>query len=137
MCAEHKLTAEQLAALAPGDAVTVEISGNFRRPRVCIGIVVRLKGSRLVVSTRSDRGVGYVHRFDRRDGVRVGDGHRAGLVNLEAVSEAAGATEQRQQVFSIDAPYREWVRKPSDVDRLHRRLQEAVNARLKDPAVPL
>ncbi|MGY1615614.1 hypothetical protein ACI797_02610 [Geodermatophilus sp. SYSU D00691] len=128
MSAENRLTAEQLARLAPGDTVTIEISGNFRRPRICIGTVVRLEGSRLVVSTRSDRGVGYVHRFDRRDGVRVGGGQRAELVN--AAAEVPQLPEERRREMRIDAAYRAWARSRGDVEKL-RELQEAIHKGLE------
>src|SRR3712207_7593984 len=42
----------------------------------------RLVGSQMVVSCRSDRGVPYVHCFDRR-GIRVGGGGHAELVAAE------------------------------------------------------
>jgi hypothetical protein len=57
VAADNRLTAEQLAALAPGDPVTIEITADFRKPRYSTGTVVRLEGSCLVVSWRSLRGV--------------------------------------------------------------------------------
>jgi hypothetical protein len=71
---DNRLTGEQLAALVPGDAVTIEFVRDFRRPKHLAGHVVRFVGSQLVVSCRSDRGVPYVHQFDRRgvlNGVHV------------------------------------------------------------------
>jgi hypothetical protein len=56
VAAENRLSAEQLGALAPGDTVVIETSGDFRRPKLTTGIVVRIEGPHLVVSTRSPRG---------------------------------------------------------------------------------
>lgn len=39
--ADNRLSADQLAGLAPGDAITIEISGNFRLPRLSSATVVR------------------------------------------------------------------------------------------------
>jgi hypothetical protein len=64
-----------------------------------------------------------VHQFARRNGVRVGGGHRAELVNTLAVD--AVPTERRRQMRRIDALYREWSRHRGDLDRLHR-LQEVI-----------
>ncbi|MGY1619454.1 hypothetical protein ACI797_22155 [Geodermatophilus sp. SYSU D00691] len=66
--------------------------------------MVRLEGSRLVVSTRSDRGVGYVHQFDRREGVRLGGDQRAELVN--AAAGGPQLPEERRRERRIDAAYR-------------------------------
>jgi hypothetical protein len=74
LAAENRLTIEQLAALSPGDVVVAEVSGDFRRPRRITGTVVRLEGSQIVVSERSARGVAYVNRYSRRDGLRIGRG---------------------------------------------------------------
>ena len=58
MAVDNRLTAEQLAALAPGDPVTIEFVRDYRRPKHVAGTVIRLIGSRIVVSCRSERGVG-------------------------------------------------------------------------------
>src|SRR4051794_38910229 len=71
LAAENRLTIEQLAALSPGDVVVVEISGDFRRPRRTAGTVVRVEGSQIVLSEPSSRGVAYVNRYSRRDGLRI------------------------------------------------------------------
>ena len=52
VAAENRLTAEQLAGLVPGDTGCIEVSGEFRRPKLCAGTVVRIEGSPVVVSTR-------------------------------------------------------------------------------------
>jgi hypothetical protein len=43
VAADNRLTAEQLAALAPGDVVTIECAGHFQRPRRTVGTVVRFR----------------------------------------------------------------------------------------------
>jgi hypothetical protein len=58
---DNRLTAEQLAALAPGDPVTIEITADFRKPRYSTGTIARLEGSCIVVSWRTPRGMPY-HR---------------------------------------------------------------------------
>jgi hypothetical protein len=64
-----------------------------------------------------------VHRFDRRDGVRVGGGQRAELVN--ATAEVPQLPEERRRELRIDAAYRAWTRNRGDVQKL-RELQAAV-----------
>jgi hypothetical protein len=66
---ENRLSFEQLSALAPGEQVVIEVSGDFRRPRRCAGTVVRVEGSRLVVTTKGARGGTYIEHYSRRDGV--------------------------------------------------------------------
>ena len=131
MAADNRLTAEQLAALAPGDEVTIEFARDFRRPKHVSGTVVRFVGSQVVVSCCSDRGVPYVHHFDRH-GIRVGGGGHAELVSGNAPEPAS--TEQRRQAARVDAAYREWSRDRDDLDRL-RVLREAVDECLGSGAV--
>ncbi len=76
-----------------------------------------------MVTCCSPRGVRYVQRYWRRDGIRDGGGHRAALVNAD-VSESA-TLDQRRQALSIAALYRQWTRIRSDLERL-RRLQAAI-----------
>jgi hypothetical protein len=123
VAAENRLTAEQLAALAPGEVVTIESAAEFSRPRHSMGTVVRIEAGHIVVAWPSARGVPYLHRYGRRDGVRVGGGHRAELVHQEATASAPA--ERRRQLLRIDALYREWARNRGDIDRL-RRLHEAI-----------
>ena len=52
MAADNRLTAEQLAALAPGDSVTMEFVRDFRRPKHVAGTVVRYVGSQIVVAVQ-------------------------------------------------------------------------------------
>jgi hypothetical protein len=116
------LSPEQLAALTPGDVVVVESAGDFRRPRRSPGTVIRIETAHIVVSICSPRGVRYVQRYGRRDGVLAG-GQRSALVNAE-VSESA-SLGQRRQALRVEALYREWKRNRSDLERL-RRLQAAI-----------
>jgi hypothetical protein len=122
---DNRLTAEQLAALAPGDVVAIEISADFRKPRYSAGTVVRLEGSRIVVSWRSPRGVPYVHRYAVRNGVRIGGGHQAQLVQ-PGHGRAVPTDDEREQLRPIDALYRDWARNKDDVDKLSR-LRDAIS----------
>lgn len=71
----------------------------------------------------------YAHRFDRRDGVRIGGGQLAGLVN--ATAEVPQLPEQRPRELRVDAAYRAWARNRGDVERL-RELRAAVSECLPD-----
>lgn len=128
VAAENRLTPEQLAALAPGDTVTVELSGDFRRPRRSAGTVVRVEGSHVVVSERSPRGVPYVERYSRRDGLRVGRGSLAHLVDADA--DGLPTDDARRRQLRIDAAYRAWSRNRADGQSL-RELEAAVTAALE------
>jgi hypothetical protein len=75
--------------------------------------------------------VPYLHRFSRREGVSVGGGGRAELVNGEATTPAT--SEQLRQQMRVDAAYREWVRNRSDVDKL--REPQAVVTKTLDVAL--
>lgn len=55
MAAENRLSAEQLAALAPGDEVGIESSADFGRVRRTSGNVVRIETAHIVVSCCSPR----------------------------------------------------------------------------------
>jgi len=130
VAADNRLSFEQLAALAPGDPVMIEASGDFRRPRITTGTVVRIVGSRLVLSTRGARGGIHVENYLRRDGVRIGGGGRAELVNLDPATDSSGATGRRQTRV-VDLAYLDWARHRGDFDRL-RRLREAVDQCLEE-----
>jgi hypothetical protein len=133
VAAENRLTAEQLAVLAPGDPVTIETTADFARPRYSEGAVVRLEGPHIVVTCRSSRGVPYVHRFGRRDGVRSGGGHRAELVNAVGAAVPASSAERRRRL-AVDAAYRAWARDRGDPGKL-RDLQAAVAEALAEDLV--
>jgi hypothetical protein len=131
VAADNRLTADQLAALAPGDPVVIESAADVGRPRRSAGTVVRIEGPHVVVSWRSARGVLYLHRYGRRDGLRIGGGHRAELVNAQV--SISGAPEQRHRERRIDEAYRAWARSRGDVEKL-RDLQAAISACLDDSA---
>ncbi len=135
MTAENRLSAEQLAALAPGDPVVIETGGDSRQPRRSPGTVVRITATHLVVTCRSPRGVAYVHQFCRKNGVRIGGGHVAQLVNLEGGEAVPSA--QRRQMLLVEFAYREWSRDRANVEKL-RRLQGAINeCCLESTAAPI
>ncbi len=131
MAVDNRLTAEQLAALAPGDTVTIECAADFGRRRHATGTVVRVEGPHIVVNVRTGRGATYQERYARRDGVRVGGVGRAELVSPEGAEPTAG--EARRHVHYIDALYREWARNRTDVDRL-RQLHAAISECLEAQA---
>src|SRR3954465_1036186 len=82
LAAENRLTVEQLAALKPGETVTVESGAEFGRRRHVTATVVRVNASHVVVSCEGPRGGKLVEHYRLRDGVRTGGGH-AELVNLD------------------------------------------------------
>jgi hypothetical protein len=106
--AENRLTAEQLAALAPGDVVTVESGAEFGRRRHTTGTVARLTDRHVVVRVGS-----FVELFRLRDGVRDGGGY-AELVDNGPRLEGEAHRRARQ----IDLLYRDWTRNRGDLDRL-------------------
>src|SRR3954471_19553624 len=75
LAAENRLTAEQLAALRPGDTVAVESGAEFGRRRHATATVVRVNASHVVVSCEGPRGGKFVELYGLRDGVRRGGGH--------------------------------------------------------------
>ena len=56
MAAGNRLTAAELAALEPGDTVTVQPAHEFARSRFAVGTVVRVAGPYIVVTCKSPRG---------------------------------------------------------------------------------
>jgi hypothetical protein len=127
MSAQNRLSDVQLAALQPDDQVVIETDGDFRRPRQCFGRIVRITSTHIVVSVRSDRGVPYVHRFGRRDGVCTEGTRRSELVHADGLGVTAPAAQRRHTV-RIDALYREWKR-TRDADTL-RQLHAAIGEHL-------
>src|SRR4051794_20741717 len=60
------LTAERVAALVPGDPVTVETAVSGRRPSLAIGTVVRIEPTAVIVAIpgRGGRGT-FIERYSR------------------------------------------------------------------------
>jgi hypothetical protein len=124
VAAENRLAAEQLAALAPGDVVTIESGAEFSRRRCTAGTVIRVTARHIVI--RCGR---YLEQYRLRDGVRVG-----GVGTAELVTPDGGeplTSEARRRTQRIEAAYREWTRNRADSDRL-RRVQEAISERLAE-----
>ena len=131
MSAENRLSAEQLAALAPGDSVTIESGADSGRPRYASGTVIRRTATHLVIRYTTKHGGVYQEQYRLKDGNRDGGGGRAELVNLPAFDTVP--TEQRQQLLRVDALFREWARDRTDVDKL-RRLHAAIGECLEEEA---
>ncbi len=124
MATDSRLTAEQIAALAPGDSVTIESGAEFARLRYTTGTVVRMGATHVVVRVEGPRGGTFIERYSLRYGLRDGGG-RAELVNANSDDPAAGK-QLRQRTQRIDAAYRQWNRRRADVEAL-RELQNAVS----------
>jgi hypothetical protein len=122
--AENRLTTEQIAALSPGETVTVESGAEFGRRRHATATVVRVNASHVVVCCVGPRGGKFVELYGLRDGVRRGGGH-AELVNLD-VNDPATRDHLRRRTQRIDTAYRQWTRQRADVDAL-RELQDAIS----------
>ncbi|TFV72484.1 hypothetical protein E4P40_20455 [Blastococcus sp. CT_GayMR20] len=128
---DNRLTADEIAALSPGDAVTIECGQEFARPRYRPGKVIRVGALFVDVATEGARGGKYVEQYRRRDGVRDGGGGRAELVRAgTAVRPDRGRGTQH-----IDGLYRQWRRRPGDVDAL-RELRDAITEHLDEALVP-
>ena len=117
MGVDNRLTAEQLAALEPGDTVTIESAQDFRRPKQATGTVVRVAGPHIFVKVRSPHGATFQECYGRRDGIRVGGLTRAALVNADPTHPAA-VPEDRRQVQRTHSLYRDWSRNRGDGDTL-------------------
>lgn len=124
-----KLTADQIAALAPGDAVIIESGAETGRPRHTSGTVVRITGSQVVVSVSSARGVSYIQCYSRRDAYRVGRGSSAALVTVENPAADPANIDQHREQRRIDALWRAWSRNRGDAEAL-RALHAALGERL-------
>ncbi len=125
MAAEDRLTAEQLAALEPGDPVVVESARNgFGRPHHAAGTVLRVTPSRVAVRVQDRRGAVYVEEFRVRDGLRdCGRSAPAYLIAADAAEPVQRDVRRRSQ--RVDAAYREWARHREDPERL-RALQAVI-----------
>src|SRR4051794_16799354 len=108
LAAENRLTAEQLAALRPGETVTVESGAEFGRRRYATATVVRANASHVVVLCEGPRGGKFVEQYGLRDGVRDGGGY-AELVNVDA-DDPATRDHLRRRTQRIDNAYRQWSR---------------------------
>jgi hypothetical protein len=122
---ENRLTADQLAALKPGDKVTIESEAGFGRPRRTAGTVAGVTGSDILVNVRSRHGdAAHQERYRRRDGVRVGGVSRAELVNAstgdpaQTLSIGGGCNAFTASTGSEPQPRR--CRGPPAVARGHR-----------------
>jgi hypothetical protein len=134
LAAENRLTAEQLAELSPGDVVTIESGLEFGRRRYATGRVARVVGRHIMVTTQQvPGGMKFVERYDTRDGVRVGGGTPAELVNAQPEEPETGDL-LRRQTRQIDALYRAWSRRRGDVEAL-RELHAAIGAYLQETLV--
>jgi hypothetical protein len=129
---ENRLTADEIAALAPGDTVTIESGAEFGRSRYTTGTVVRVGASHVVVACKGPRGGTFVERYGRRDGLREGGG-RAQLINPD-VDHPAARDLIRRRTQRIDVLYREWSRRRADVEAL-RQLHDAIGAYLEETPV--
>ena len=123
MAAGNRLTREQLAALAPGDTVTIETGSDLGRSRHTSGTVVRTGPFHVVVRVAGPRGGTFIERYSVRDGLR--DSGRAELITTDA-SNPATRDLLRHRTQRIDTAYRQWSRRRDDVDALHE-LQEAIS----------
>src|SRR3954454_8627403 len=112
------LTAEQLGELEPGDPVTIETAVTGRRPSLPTGTVVRTEPTAVIVAVpgRGNRGT-YIERYRRRDGIRVGRGNRAQLVDVSS-DDRAGRDLDKQRTHHVDVLHRARSRRRNDVEAL-------------------
>ncbi len=132
MSFENRLTAEQIAALDPGDTVTIESGVGLGRPRHTTGTVIRAGAHHIDVRVEGPRGGTFIERYRTRDGVREGGG-RAELVRGD-IDTPAARDQARRRTQHIDALYRQWHRRPADVDAL-RELRDAINQHLDEALI--
>jgi hypothetical protein len=124
VAAGNRLTEEQLAALAPGDTVTIETGSGFGRSRHTTGTVVRTGRFHVVVSVAGPRGGTFIERYSVRYGVRDSGGPAA----LVATDTDNPATRNllRRRTQRIDTAYRQWSRRRDDVEALQE-LRDAIS----------
>jgi hypothetical protein len=120
--AENRMTTEQLAALVPGDVVTIESGHEFGGLRYTTGTVARIATRHVVIRCGA-----YVECYSLRDGNRDGGAGRAELVN-DGPRQAQGVRGRSRR---LDRLYREWARNRTDLDRLQR-LHEAIGEVLEE-----
>jgi hypothetical protein len=128
----NQLTAEQLAALSPGDAVCIETASGTARPRLATGTVVSVGPFELFVSSKGPGGGKFVERYSRRNGLRTSGGK--GGAELVNAGPAASATAEQRETKQIDALWLKWRRNRGDVETL-RQLHEAIGAYLGESRV--
>jgi hypothetical protein len=128
MEAGTRLSPGELAALGPGDAVTIESGADFGRTRRTAGIVTRVTDTKAFVRVQSARGVPYVQEFSLRTGWRTGRGNYAALVHPDAGQDRS-VDDQRRDLARINMLWRAWSRNPGDVEAL-RELHEMLGQRL-------
>jgi hypothetical protein len=116
LAADNRLTAEQLAALRPGETVTVESGAEFGRRRFATATVVRVNSSHVVVCCEGPRGGKFVEHYSLRNGVRDGGGY-AELVNVD-IEDPATRDHLWRRTQRIDTAYRQWSRRRADVHAL-------------------
>ena len=129
MDAGTKLTPDQLATLAPGDDVTIEVGAEFGRTRHRTGTVTRVTDTSVLVTVQSARGVAYVQEFSLRTALRTGRGNDGALVT--APGPDAGTDDRRGERQRVNALWRAWSRDPDDVAAL-RELHAAIGDRLRE-----
>ncbi len=129
MATDSRLTAEQIAALAPGDSVTIESGAEFARLRYTTGTVVRMGATHVVVRVEGPRGGTFIERYSLRYGLRDGGG-RAELVRADGTPQ-----QNRRNTQHIDLLYRQWHRRPGDFEAL-RELRDAISEYLDEALVP-
>ena len=132
MSFEKRLTAEEIAALQPGDTVTIESGVDLARRRYTTGEVIRVGPVYVDVRVKPPRSGTYVERYRVRDGVREGGG-RAELVRGDTDNPAA-RDRSRRRTQHIDGLYREWSRRRTDVEAL-RQLRDAISDYLDEARV--
>lgn len=108
----------------------VESGTEFSRRRYTPGRVVPVDAFHVVVSRRGPRDSKYVERYGLRDGVPLGGGTGAELVNSDPESTAA-RDPLPQQTRQADVAYHERSRRRADVEAL-RALCAAVDELLID-----
>jgi hypothetical protein len=111
--------------------VAVESGLEFGRRRHTAATVVHVDAFHVTVSCEGPRGGKYIERYSLRDGVRIGGGSRAELVDQEPA--ASMSEDQRRRVQRIDAMFRAWTRNRRDVEvlrELHAAIGEALDETL-------
>ena len=119
---DNRLTAEQIAPAAPGDAVVIESRHGFHRPRYATGAVIRVGTMHVDVFWDGRKGS---HVSSAIDFVTGSARARAELDRADAVHLAARGIVGRETRY-IEAPYRQWHRRPGNLEAL-RTLRDALS----------